>query len=93
MSAWYGNPTARSKPKLARLVQCAMKVIGMKEPQSLQSTYEQCVSRQAWGILSDTTQVLHAEFELLPSAEGIKHPIGNLNASNTNLCQLMNGAK
>ncbi len=67
----YGNLSVQLKPRLACLVQTAMRIMEEnKEQQSLQPIYEQSVLRGAQRILADPCHVLYSEYELLPSGSG-----------------------
>ena len=79
MSSWYGNLTAKLKTKLARLVHTAMKVIGKRDYQTLQSIYQQTVFRQAQRIVNDPFHILHSEYDLLPSGRRYRVPHCKLN--------------
>ena len=66
ITAWYGNLTVQSKSQIARLLQTALKIMGVKKHPSLQNIYEQSIIRKAHKIVSDPTHILHPEFQLLP---------------------------
>ncbi len=59
--------TVQSKAKLARLVKTAMGIIGKREYQTLESSYEHSVLKEVTKILSDPSHSLYSEYELLPS--------------------------
>ena len=79
ITAWYGNLTVQSKSQIARLVQTAMKIMGVKKHPSLQNIYEQSIIRQAKTIVSDPTHILHPELQLLPSGRRFRVPRSRLN--------------
>lgn len=79
ISVWFGNLTVQLKNKLNRLIQTAMKVMGRKDYQSLQTLYDQSVLRQAQRILTDPSHILYAEYELLPSGRRFRVPHCKLN--------------
>ncbi len=72
ITAWYGNLTVQSKSQIARLVQTAKKIMGVKNHPPLQTIYEQSFIRQAQKLVSDLTHILHPESQLLPSARRIR---------------------
>ena len=79
ITAWFGNLPVQLKTKLLRLIHTAWKIIGVKEHLSMQSIYEQASLRQANRIVSDTSHVLYAEYELLPSGRRFRVPCSRLN--------------
>lgn len=60
ISAWYGNLSVQLKAQTGRLVLHAMKIMGVKDHPSLQSAYEQSITRQTQKIVSDPTHILYA---------------------------------
>lgn len=66
--------TIQTKSQIAHLIQTAMKIMGVKNHPPLQTIYESSVLRQIHKIVSELTQILHAEFKLLPSCRRFKVP-------------------
>ena len=76
ITAWYGNLTVQSKSQIARLVQTAMKMMGVKKHPSLQNIYEQSIIRQAQHMVS---HILDPDLQLLPSGRRFRVPKSRLN--------------
>ncbi len=74
-TVWFGNITVQSKAKLARLVKTAMGIIGKREYQTLESSYEHSVLKEVTKILSDPSHSLYSEYELLPSGRRYRLPM------------------
>ncbi len=54
-----------NKAKLPRLVKMAMEIIGKRENQNLDSSYEQSVLKEVTKILFGPSRCLYSEYELL----------------------------
>ena len=67
ITAWYGNLTVQLKNRLRSMHKTAMKIIGIKQYESIEELYNQSVITQAIKISSDSTHPLSSEYELLPS--------------------------
>lgn len=67
MAAWFGSLTVQLKSKILKMVKIAMKVIGKKDSQSLQTIFERTVISLAHRVLKDPSHMLFTEYELLPS--------------------------
>lgn len=79
ISAWFGNLTVQSKAQITRLIQTAMKIMGVSQHPSLQAIFQQTITRQAQKIISDPTHVLHPEYQLLPSGRRYRVPLSRYN--------------
>ncbi len=66
MSSWFGALTVQSKSRIEKILKTAMKVIGINNYPSLQSTFEESVIKKTNHILNDPSHILYPEYELLP---------------------------
>ncbi len=73
-TACYSHLSVQIKNRLARLVRTAVRVIGEKEHQSIQSIYLHSALRGAHKIFAEPSYVLHSEYELLPSGRRLRVP-------------------
>lgn len=78
-TVWFGNITVQSKAKLACLVKMAMKIIGKRQYQSLEYSYEQSIIKEGTKIVSDPSHNLNTEYELLPSGRRYRLPVCRYN--------------
>ncbi len=74
ITAWFGNLTVQLKNKLAGMQKTAMKIIGMKQYEPVESLYNQAAMKQATRISADSTHPLFGEYELLPSGRTFRMP-------------------
>ena len=54
ITSWFGNLTVKLKNKLAGMQKTAMKIVGRKEYEPIQSIYEQAVRKKAKKIISNS---------------------------------------
>lgn len=71
VTAWFGNLT---KIWLASMHKTAIKVLGKKEYEPIQSLYGQAVMKQATKIITESQHPLICEYEPLPSGRRICVP-------------------
>ena len=64
--SWYGNVFVKNKARLARVVNQAGKIVGIKQLQ-LYDLYQLALRRKAVQIYHDSTHPLNSTFETLPS--------------------------
>lgn len=74
ITAWFGNLTVQLKNRLANMHRTAMKIIGMKQYESVENLYNRAVMTQATKISLDSTNPLSSEYELLPSGRRFRIP-------------------
>lgn len=74
ITAWYGNLSVQLKNRLANMHKTAMKIIGMRQYESIDNLYNQSVMKQATKISSASTHPLSSEYELLPSGRRFRIP-------------------
>ena len=71
---WYGNVSAKSTIKIARVVNTASKLIG-NEQKHLSSIYNAALKREPRQVLYDPTHPLNDAFQKLPSGRRLKVPM------------------
>ncbi len=67
ITVWFGNLSVQLKNKLANIHKTAMKIIGIKQYEPIQTLYEQAVLRRAISISTDHDHPLFSEYQPLPS--------------------------
>ena len=75
ISSWFGNLTVKLKSKLAGMHKTAMKIVGRKEYEPIQSIYEQAVRKKAKKIISNSQHPLFPEYKTLPSGRRLRVPL------------------
>ncbi len=70
----FGNLTVQLKSRLTSMHKTAIKIIGKKEYEPIQSLYEQAVRKQATKIIVDSQHPLFSEYELMPSGRRFHVP-------------------
>ena len=71
---WYGNLSVKNRPRLARVVNTASRIIGVEQKQ-LCALYHLSVCRKSLSILHDKTHFLNICFQHLPSGRRLKVPL------------------
>ena len=71
----FGNLTVKLRSKLASMHKTAMKIVGRKEYEPIQSIYEQAVRRKAKKIISNSQHPLFPEYKTLPSGRRLRVPL------------------
>ena len=69
--SWYGNLSVKNKTRLARVVNHAGKIVGIKQLQ-LCYLYQQALRRKSVQIPHDSTHPLNSAFETLPSGRRLR---------------------
>ena len=67
-TAWYGSTSSNNKKKLNRVVKTASKIAGCELP-SIDSIFQERVTRKARSIISDKLHPANPLFQLLPSGK------------------------
>ncbi len=79
ITVWFGNLSVQLKNKLANIHKTAMKIIGIKQYEPIQTLYEQAVLRRAISISTDPDHPLFSEYQLLPSGKRLRMPMCKTN--------------
>ncbi len=79
ITVWFGNLSVQLKNKLANIHKTAMKIIGIKQYEPIQTLYEQAVLRRAISISTDPDHPLFSEYQPLPSGKRLRMPMCKTN--------------
>ncbi len=79
ITVWFGNLSVQLKNKLAHIHKTAMKIIGIKQYEPIQTLYEQAVLRRAISISTDPDHPLFSEYQPLPSGKRLRMPMCKTN--------------
>lgn len=79
ITVWFGNLSVQLKNKLVHMQKTAMKIIGIKQYEPIQTLYEQAAIKRAIRISTDSKHPLFSEYQRLPSGKRLRMPMCKTN--------------